>query len=68
MSQNAFEEPPFFSGTIQYSPSPLESPASKMCLQDSAAANLNIFHFFSVTVQAQLPNNVLTGMTRLIEI
>ena len=54
MSQNTFKELPFFSGSIQYSPSPLESPASKICLQDRAgwredqpgtAANLNMFHF-----------------------
>ena len=54
MSQNTFKELPFFSGSIQYSPSPLESPASKICLQDRAgwredqpgtAANLNMFYF-----------------------
>ena len=54
MSQNTFKELPFFSGSIQYSPSPFESPASKMCLQDRAgwredqpgtAANLNMFYF-----------------------
>ena len=54
MSQNTFKELPFFSGSIQYSPSPFESPASKICLQDRAgwqedqpgtAANLNMFYF-----------------------
>ena len=54
MSQNTFKELSFFSELIQYSPSPFESPASKMCLQDRAgwredqpgtAANLNMFHF-----------------------
>ena len=54
MSQNTFKELPFFSGSIQYSLSPLESPASKICLQDRAgwredqpgtAANLNMFYF-----------------------
>ena len=54
MSQNTFKALQFFSELIQYSPSPFESPASKMCLRDragwredqpSSAANLNMFHF-----------------------
>ena len=35
ISQNTFKGFPFFSGSIQYSPSPLESPTSQMCLQES---------------------------------
>ena len=79
MSQNTFKELPFFSGSIQYSLSPLESPASKICLQDRAgwredqpgtAANLNMFYFLVswFRVNCQIISNVLTGMTRLIVI
>ena len=79
MSQNTFKELPFFSGLIQYSPSPLESPASKMCLQDSAgwredqpgiAANLNMYYSLTLwfRVNCQIISNVLTGITRLIVI
>ena len=37
ISQNALNELPVPSGSIQYSPSPVESPAVMMCLQDLAA-------------------------------
>ena len=37
ISQNALNELPLPSGSIQYSPSPVESPAIMMCLQDLAA-------------------------------
>ena len=37
ISQNALNELPLPSGSIQYSPSPVESPAVMMCLQDLAA-------------------------------
>ena len=36
MSQNTFNGFPFFPGSIQYSPSPLENPKSRMSLQDLA--------------------------------
>jgi len=36
MSQNTFNEFPVLPGSIQYSPSPLENPKSRMSLQDSA--------------------------------
>ena len=79
MSQNTFKELPFFSGSIQYSPSPLESPASKICLQDSAewredqpgiAANLNMYYSLTLwfRVNCQIISDVLTGITRLIVI
>ena len=79
MSQNTFKELPFFSGSIQYSPSPLESPAPKICLQDSAerredqpgiAANLNMYYSLTLwfRVNCQIIWDVLTGITRLIVI
>ena len=34
MSQKTFRGFPVLSGSIQYSPSPLEPPESRMCLQD----------------------------------
>ena len=34
MSQKTFKGFPLFSGSIQYSPSPLESPESRMSLQE----------------------------------
>ena len=34
MSQKTFKGFPFFSGSIQYSPFPLEYPESRMCLQE----------------------------------
>ena len=37
ISQNALNALPLPSGSIQYSPSPVESPACMMCLQDLAA-------------------------------
>ena len=37
MSQYTFKGFPLFSGSIQYSPSPLESPESRMSLQEWAA-------------------------------
>lgn len=36
MSQNTFNGFPVLPGSIQYSPSPLESPKSRMSLQDLA--------------------------------
>ena len=36
MSQNTFNGFPVFPGSIQYSPSPLENPKSRMSLQDLA--------------------------------
>lgn len=36
MSQNTFNGFPVFPGSIQYSPSPLENPKSRMTLQDLA--------------------------------
>ena len=36
MSQNTFNGFPVFPGSIQYSPSPLDNPKSRMSLQDLA--------------------------------